>query len=93
MSCGDATEVLDAAEEALDAVSLLVESRVAGVLTPSMSAVRCDRVASLRDDFPIEPISVIGLVAQDVLSGQTLDQITSRGYVILLARPQDDANR
>lgn len=85
--------MLDQIEETLDAVALLVESRVIGALTLSMSAGRHHRVAALGDDFPIEPIGVIGLVSHDVLSGETLDQITGWGHGVLLARPPNDTNR
>lgn len=89
---GDPTEVLDTAEEALDAVSLLVESRVVGVLAPAMASRRHDGVTALGDDLAIEPIGVIGLLSQDVLGIQAVDQIAGRGHVVLLAWTQDDAN-
>ena len=85
--------MLDAAEEAIDGVALFLERRVVSVLAFAMATGRHDRVAALVDDLPIEVVGVIGLVSKDMLSGQAVDQVAGRSHVILLAWPQDDADR
>ena len=72
----DASAVLDALEEVLDAVSLLVEVLVVGVLSLAVTPGRYDRIAALVDDLLVEPVGVVGLVGQDVLRRHAFDQVT-----------------
>jgi hypothetical protein len=69
VSRGDAAEVLDAAEEALDTVSLLAQDPIIGALSLAMAAGRHDGIAALLENLQIESIGVIGLVGQDLLGG------------------------
>ena len=61
--------MLDAAEEALDAVAFLVEGLVVGVLALAVTLGRNDRVAALVDDLLEELVGVVGLVGEDVFGG------------------------
>lgn len=85
--------MLDAAEEALDAISLSVEGLVVGVLALAVTPWRDDRITALVDDEIVEALGVIGLVGQDVVGRQAFDQITGRGHVVLLAGAGDEADR
>ena len=49
-------------EEAFDAVSLLAEGFVVGVLALAMTPWRDDGIATLVDDETVEPVCVVGLV-------------------------------
>jgi len=89
---GDTSAVLDALEEVLDAVALLVEGLVVGVLSLAAATGRDDRVAALFDDFVVEAFGVIGLVGNDVFGGKPIDQIAGADHVVLLARTKDQAD-
>lgn len=85
--------MLDAAEEAFDAVSLLVEGRVVGMLALAMASGWDDGIAALIDDEIVEAVCVVGFVGQEVLGGQALDQVAGWGHVVLLAGSDDEADR
>ena len=58
-----------------------------------MAAGRHDGIATLIDDLPIEPIGVVGLVGEDVVGGDAVDQVAGGGHVVLLAWPKQNADR
>lgn len=54
---------------------------------------RPDGIAALIDDLAIEPVGVIGLVGENVVGGDAVDQVDGGCHVVLLTRPQQDADR
>ena len=85
--------LLDAAEEALDAVSLLIEGLVVGVLSLAVALGRDDGIAALVDDLLEQLVSVVGLVGENIFGGHAVDQIASGGHVVLLTWSEEQANR
>ncbi|MDR6531308.1 hypothetical protein J2800_002050 [Caulobacter rhizosphaerae] len=63
------------------------------MLSLAMATGRHDGVAALLDDLQIRPIGVIGLVGQDVSGGHAVDQVAGGRHVVLMAWPQNDADR
>ncbi len=89
----DASALFDAAEEALDAVSLLVEPFVIAVLALSVASGWDDGIAALGDDEVVQSVGVVGFVGQDIAGGQAFDQVAGRGHVVLLAWAGSEPHR
>jgi hypothetical protein len=85
--------LLDAADEALVAVSLLVKGLVVGMLALAMAPWWDDGVATLVDGLLVEPVGIVSFVGDDVLGGQTVDQVAGGRHVVLLAGSQDQPDR
>ena len=90
VACGDAPEVFDFEEEALDEVTLAIEGVVASDLR------RCfpgwddrDGIAAL-DGFA-KRFGIVALITQDIVCGQVGDEGFGLGDVALLSRRQDEA--
>jgi hypothetical protein len=66
VSGGDATELLQSADGALDAVSELVFARIEGAFARHAGALRDDRLCAGRLDMVEDGVPVIGLVGKDV---------------------------
>ena len=77
----------------LDAVALFVEGLVVAVLAFAVATWRDDGIAALVDGLLVEPVGVVGLVGDHILGGDAIDQIAGGRHVVLLARPQDQADR
>src|SRR6202008_1522017 len=74
-------------------VSLLVEVAVVGVLALSVSPGWDDGIAALVDDVLEEPGGVVGLVGDDVFGSHAVNQLAGGRPVVLLAWPEDEADR
>ena len=91
---GDAAEMLDLVEEALDPIALLVERPGKAMLFLTIGLVGYVRCRALRLDALAQPIGVIGFVAeQDIAIGQAGQQSIGAQKVMGLARGEEDFDR
>lgn len=58
-----------------------------------MAARRDDRFAALLEDKIVQAVGVIGPVGENLLGGQPADQAAGGRYVVLLAGPEEEADR
>jgi hypothetical protein len=93
VSRGDASELLEAREHALDAVALLVEARVAGVFDRPVRPGRDDGLGSDLAQGAVEMIGVVGFVGDDGGGPQAFEKLRSIEHVATMARAQDEADR
>lgn len=61
------------------------------MLVCAVATGRDDRFATLFVDQVVEAVGIIGAVGQDLLAMQATDQVASGCHIVLLARPQDEA--
>ncbi len=80
----DAAEVFELVEEALDEVALFVEIGVVGRNASAGSIEGNDSLSLGMGDGAAEVIGVIGLIGEDVLGGQTIDQRLGLGDIVAL---------
>ena len=90
---GDASELLDAAEETLDQIATLVDMPIEGARVESVGAWRDDRLAALLGNDAHEGIGVVTLVGDDELGRLVLDQCCRLLNIRDLACREDDAQR
>jgi hypothetical protein len=88
---GDASELLDAAEEALDQIAVLVDMPIERTRVDSVGAWRDDRLAALRGNCRHEGIRIVALVGHDELGGLILNQRGGLLDVGDLSCREDDA--
>ena len=90
---GDASELLDAVEETLDQVAILVEVPIELARVEAIGARRDDRLAALGHDQGGEGIRIVGLVGGDVGGRLILDQGCRLLDVGPLSGRENDAQR
>lgn len=78
-------------ELALDAVSLLVDVLIVGVLDAAIAFGRDDGRGSGLQNAVVEAVGVIGAVSQDVAGAEALDQIGGALDVVFLTWSSDQA--
>ena len=90
---GNASELLDAAEEAFDQVAIAIQMPIERARIASIGSRRNHGLPALRADRGDEGIRVLALVGDDGAAGKPLDQ--RRGLIDIgkLARRQDDPQR
>ncbi len=93
MSCGDASEVFDLAEEALDQVAILVDCCVKATPLGGCGSTRNDGLCSGCCDSVHGTPTVIALVGQNMTCRQPFEQSLDLGDVVAFAAGQDEANR
>lgn len=92
-SGGDASELLDAVEETLDQIAILVEVPIELAGVEAIGARRDDGLSALRHDLRDEGIRIVGLVGDDVGGGLILDTCGRLRDVGKLPGRQNDAQR
>lgn len=90
---GDAAELLELSDGALDAVAQLVEDGVEGARPGHAGSLRDDRLGPARLDGVEDGVGVVCLVGDDVSGGQAVDQRQRLGGVTALAGGEDEAYR
>jgi hypothetical protein len=93
VSCGDTSELFEAAEAAFDEMTLGVEVLVERILHGSRRVVGDDGEGALGGDGVAEVIRVISGVGHHHFCREPLDQGAGLGRVALLAGRQDEADR
>ena len=93
VSCGDASELLELADGALDAVAELVEGRVEGARPGHAGALRDDRNSAACFDGVKDGVAVIGLVGDDAGGGEAGDERGSVAGIGGLPASEDEAQR
>ena len=93
ISGGDATELFELVEEALDDVALLVEVGVVGTLDLAVSFRRDDGRRSGLNDALDEMVGVIALVGNGRAGVEAVDKIMGKGNVVALAGSADQTDR
>lgn len=89
----DASPLLEFGEEGFDAPSLFVGDAVVGVLIFAMAAGWDYRLAALFVDEIVEAVGIVSAIRQNLVCGNTSDQVAGGCYVVLLAGPQNEADR
>ena len=90
---GDAPEMFDAAEEALDEVALFVERGIEGAARGGAPAARDYRDGAGSGDGVQRALPVIALVGEDEAGADAIEQRFDLGDVVALAAGQQDAQR
>jgi hypothetical protein len=85
--------LLELVEEALDAVSLLVEISIVGTLELAVALGRDDDLGAGFGDAIDKVIGVISLVADGDIGVETIDQVMSEGDIVALAGRANQADR
>ena len=85
--------MLEFVEEALNAVSLLVEIEIAGTLYLAVPLGRDDNLGASFGDAIDKVIGVVSLVADGGFGVETIDQVMSEGDIVALAGRSDQADR
>lgn len=93
ISCGNAPELLETAEEPLDQVAVPIEMGVERALIFPVGAWRDNGLSALGPDGRDKRIGIVTLVRNHRLGGDSLDQRRGAFDVRNLARRQDDAQR
>src|ERR1700722_20404430 len=92
-SCGDAAELFELVEEALDDVALLVELGVIGTLEGAVPLGRNNRLGVALCDLGAQVIGVVALVGDRDVRGEALNQLVRESDVVALAWRADQAHR
>jgi hypothetical protein len=93
VSGGDASEVFDFAEEALDEVAFLIEGGIEAAPLSGGFASRNDGDGDGAVDGTDGALPVIGFVCHDVARIQAIEQWFDLGDVVALTTGEDEANR
>src|SRR6185312_10609707 len=81
VACGDAPELLESAEEALDEVAVFIEVTIIGTLSQTMTARRNHRLCASSFNGVDERIGIVALVSDDALRLNPLDEGRRFGHV------------
>lgn len=92
VTCSDAAEVFDLAEEALNQVAVLVDCGVEATPTCGCGSTRNDRFRPRRCDGVHGALAVITLVSQHMARRQTIEEPLDLGDVIAFPASQNEAN-
>lgn len=90
---GDAAELLEPGEHALDTVALFVEARVAGVFAGPVWPWRNDGLGADLAQRVVEMVGVVGLVGDDGGGPEAVEQGGGLDDVASVAGGQDEADR
>jgi hypothetical protein len=90
---GDASEMLDTVDEALDQVAFLVEVLVVGDRLSPARIWRDHGGGAELDDGRPDAIGIVSLVSDDVLAGLAIEQGLGLGRIMGLAGGQDDPDQ
>lgn len=90
VSRGDASELLDTAEETLDEISVFVEMAVEGTWADTVGSGRNNSLSTLRNDRFDEGIRVVTLVCDNELGGLIFDQRSGERDIGDLPRGKND---
>jgi hypothetical protein len=93
VSGGDAAELFELVEEALDDVALLVGVYIVGTLDLAVSFRRDDGLGAGLGDPVDEMVGVVALVGDGGACGDAVDKIVGEGDVISLPGSTDQTNR
>jgi hypothetical protein len=93
VSGGDAAELFELVEEALDDVAFFVEVNVVGTLDLAVSFWRDDDLGAGLGDPVDEMVGIIAFVGDGRARGDAVDKIMREGDVIALARGADQSDR
>jgi hypothetical protein len=63
------------------------------MLVLAMAAGRDDRLAPLFEDKFVKAVGVIGFVGDDLMGWKGADQVACRCHIVLLPRPEREADR
>lgn len=92
VACGDTAELLEAAEESLDEIAMLVLMRIPGTLVQAIGSRRNDCLGADGSDCLQQRIAVVGLVRYHGIWTQTVEQRACGDTVVDLSRG-DQATR
>ena len=93
VACGDAAELLELVEEALNDVALLVEIDIVGAFDRSVSLGWDHGLAAGFRNLVAQMIGVVALVSDRDVRGEAFDQLVREGDVVALAWRADQAHR
>ena len=93
VACGDATELLEIAEEILDQMAPLVHGEVAGDVTRPVGLGRDDGDGASVVQLGADPVDVEGLVGKQGVEVDVGDQRRDADAVVTLTRQQDEARQ
>jgi hypothetical protein len=88
----DAAELLEPGEEALDAVALLVEARIAGMFDRPVGSWGDDGLRSDLAQRLVEMVGVVGLVGDDGGGFEAVEQRRGLDDITPVARRQNEAD-
>ena len=92
VSRGDAPELLELVEEALDAVALFVDGSIVAMLMTALRHGRDDRDGAGVEDGIVQPIGIIGTVGEHMARQQTVDQSFGLADIAALSGRADEAH-
>ncbi len=93
VSSGDAAELFEFGEKALDEITLFVEVFIVGARRFAVPLGQDNKLAALLDDLRLEPVGVVAFITDCCFCFETVNEFIGARHVMLLAGTANQPDR